>query len=63
MILHGDDDQIVPIAAVALRSAKLVRNATLKTYEGAPRGLTETHKERLNNDLLDVGVQESPQPT
>ncbi len=53
LILHGDDDQIVPIAAAALRSAKLVRNATLKIYEGAPHGLTETHKERLNNDLLE----------
>ncbi len=53
LILHGDDDQIVPIAAAALRSSKLVRNATLKIYEGAPHGLTETHKERLNNDLLE----------
>jgi len=53
LILHGDDDQIVPIAASALRSAKLVRNATLKIYEGAPHGLAETHKERLNNDLLE----------
>jgi non-heme chloroperoxidase len=53
LILHGDDDQIVPIAAAALRSAKLVRNATLKIYEGAPHGLTETHKERLNKDLLE----------
>ena len=53
LILHGDDDQIVPIAAAALQSAKLVRNATLKIYEGAPHGLTETHKERLNNDLLE----------
>ena len=53
LILHGDDDQIVPIAAAALRSAKLVSNAKLKIYEGAPHGLTETHKERLNNDLLE----------
>ena len=53
LILHGDDDQIVPIKSSALRSAKLVRNATLKIYEGAPHGLTETHKERLNNDLLE----------
>ena len=53
LILHGDDDQIVPIAASALRSAKLVRNATLKIYEGAPHGLAETHKKRLNNDLLE----------
>ncbi len=53
LILHGDDDQIVPIAAAALRSAKLVKNATLKIYEGAPHGLAETHKERLNSDLLE----------
>ena len=53
LILHGDDDQIVPIGASALQSAKLVRNATLKIYESAPHGLAETHKERLNNDLLE----------
>ena len=53
LILHGDDDQIVPIASAALCSAKLVRNATLKIYEGAPHGLAETHKERLNSDLLE----------
>ena len=53
LIIHGDDDQIVPIKASALHSANLVKNATLKIYEGAPHGLTETHKERLNHDLLD----------
>jgi non-heme chloroperoxidase len=52
LILHGDDDQIVPIDAAALRSSKLVRNATLKIYAGAPHGLTETHKNQLNADLL-----------
>jgi non-heme chloroperoxidase len=52
LILHGDDDQIVPIGASALRSAKLVQNATLKIYEGAPHGLAYTHKEQLNADLL-----------
>ena len=52
LILHGDDDQIVPIGAAALRSSKLVRNATLKIYPGAPHGLTETHKDQLNADLL-----------
>ncbi len=51
LILHGDDDQIVPIGAAALSSAKLVKNSTLKVYEGAPHGLTDTHKDRLNNDL------------
>jgi non-heme chloroperoxidase len=52
LILHGDDDQIVPIGAAALRSSKLVRNAALKIYAGAPHGLAETHKEQLNADLL-----------
>ena len=52
LVLHGDDDQIVPIGAAALASAKLVKNATLKVYPGAPHGLTDTHKEQLNADLL-----------
>jgi non-heme chloroperoxidase len=52
LILHGDDDQIVPIGAAALRSSKLVKNATLKIYAGAPHGLAETHKDPLNSDLL-----------
>ena len=52
LIIHGDDDQIVPIGASALASAKLVRNATLKVYPGAPHGLTDTHKGQLNTDLL-----------
>jgi len=52
LILHGDDDQIVPIGAAALRSSKLVRNATLNIYAGAPHGLAETHKAQLNADLL-----------
>lgn len=52
LILHGDDDQIVPIGAAALRSSKLVKNATLKVYAGAPHGLAYTHKDQLNADLL-----------
>jgi non-heme chloroperoxidase len=52
LIIHGDDDQIVPIGAAALRSSKLVRNATLKIYKGAPHGLADTHKDKLNADLL-----------
>jgi non-heme chloroperoxidase len=52
LILHGDDDQIVPIGAAALASSKLVKNSTLKIYAGAPHGLTETHKDQLNADLL-----------
>lgn len=52
LVVHGDDDQVVPIGASGLRSAKLVRNATLKIYHGAPHGLADTHKDRLNADLL-----------
>jgi non-heme chloroperoxidase len=52
LIVHGDDDQIVPLGAAALRSAKLVRNATLKIYAGAPHGLAYTHKDQLNAELL-----------
>jgi non-heme chloroperoxidase len=52
LIVHGDDDQIVPMGAAAIRAAKLVKKATLKTYFGAPHGLAYTHKEQLNTDLL-----------
>jgi non-heme chloroperoxidase len=52
LIIHGDDDQIVPIGAAAIAAAKLVKNATLKIYPGAPHGLTNTHKDQLNTDLL-----------
>jgi non-heme chloroperoxidase len=53
LILHGDDDQIVPIAASARLSSRLVKNAQLKVYEGAPHGMCTTHKDRVNADLLD----------
>ena len=52
LVLHGDDDQIVPMGAAGLASAKIVKNATLKVYPGAPHGLTDTHKDQLNADLL-----------
>lgn len=52
LILHGDDDQIVPIGASALLSCKLVRNAQLKVYKGAPHGMCTTHKDQVNEDLL-----------
>jgi len=52
LILHGDDDQIVPIAASAYLSAKLIKDAELKVYPGGPHGLAVTHKEQLNADLL-----------
>ena len=52
LIIHGDDDQIVPIGAAGLASSQLVMNSTLKVYAGAPHGLTETHKALLNADLM-----------
>jgi non-heme chloroperoxidase len=52
LVIHGDDDQIVPIANSALRSSKIIPNAALSIYEGAPHGLATTHKDRLNRDLL-----------
>jgi non-heme chloroperoxidase len=51
-IMHGDDDQIVPIADSALLSSKVVKGATLKVYPGAPHGMCSTHKDQINNDLL-----------
>jgi non-heme chloroperoxidase len=52
LIIHGDDDQIVPIGASALLSSKIVKGATLNVYPGAPHGLCSTHKDRVNADLL-----------
>jgi non-heme chloroperoxidase len=53
LVIHGDDDQIVPIDAAGRASARLVRNSKLIVYPGAPHGITDTHKERLNADLLE----------
>jgi non-heme chloroperoxidase len=53
LILHGDDDQIVPIADAALLSAKLVKNAQLKVYPGAPHGMCTTEKDKVSADLLE----------
>ncbi len=51
-IMHGEDDQIVPIVAAGLLSAKIVKNAVLKVYPGFPHGMPTTHHEQINNDLL-----------
>jgi len=51
-VLHSDDDQIVPIGASAMLSSKLIKNATLKVYKGAPHGLCSPHKDQVNEDLL-----------
>jgi non-heme chloroperoxidase len=52
LVLHGDDDQIVPIGASALLSSKIIKNATLKIYPGLPHGMCSTEKDRINTDLL-----------
>jgi non-heme chloroperoxidase len=53
LFLHGDDDQIVPIGASAKLASKIVKNATLKVYPGAPHGMATTHKDQVNGDLLE----------
>ena len=52
LVIHGDDDQIVPFSHGGALTARIVPNATLKVYEGAPHGLAATHQDRLNADLL-----------
>jgi non-heme chloroperoxidase len=52
LIMHGDDDQIVPIGAAGLMSAKMVKNAKLKVYPGFPHGMPTTHADQINADLL-----------
>jgi non-heme chloroperoxidase len=53
LVIHGTDDQIVPIETTARATVKLVKNARLIEYAGGPHGITDTHKDRLNNDLLE----------
>jgi non-heme chloroperoxidase len=52
LVLHGDDDQIVPIVAAGLLSSKMIKGATLKVYPGAPHGMCSTLKDQINADLL-----------
>lgn len=52
LVLHGDDDQIVPIADSALLSSKLIRNAKLSIFKGAPHGMCTTRKHEVNEALL-----------
>ena len=59
LIIHGDDDQVVPIAITGLRTAKMIRGATLKVYEGAPHGLMSTHQQRFHTDLLEFARQKT----
>jgi non-heme chloroperoxidase len=65
LVIHGDDDQIVPIDASGRASARIVKNAELKVYAGAPHGLADTHKDQLNSDLLAFagGKVTAPQAT
>jgi non-heme chloroperoxidase len=53
LFIHGDDDQIVPFADAAALASKIVKNATLKVYPGAPHGLCTTLKDHVNADLLE----------
>lgn len=53
LIIHGDDDQIVPIANTAMLASKLIKKSKLKIYKGGPHGLADTNKDQLNKDLLD----------
>jgi non-heme chloroperoxidase len=52
LILHGGDDQVVPLVASAPLSAKLVRGSILKVYPGLPHGMCSTHKDLINEDLI-----------
>jgi non-heme chloroperoxidase len=52
LVQHGDDDQIVPYHDSAPLTARLLRNGTLKTYEGLPHGMPTTHAQRINDDIL-----------
>jgi non-heme chloroperoxidase len=52
LVMHGDDDQVVPIADSALLSVKLLKHGTLKVYQGFPHGMCTTHADAINADLL-----------
>jgi non-heme chloroperoxidase len=52
LIMHGDDDQIVPIQSAAMLSSKIVKGAQLKVYKGYPHGMCQTQKDQINTDLL-----------
>ena len=58
LVIHGDDDQVVPFNVGGLRSAKMIKGAMLEVYKGAPHGLMTTHQERFNNDLLEFARQQ-----
>ena len=57
LIIHGDDDQVVPIAVGGLRASKMIKGAVLTVYKGAPHGLMSTHQTQFNADLLEFAKQ------
>jgi len=57
LVIHGDDDQIVPISVGGLRSSKMIKGASLAVYKGAPHGLMTTNKEQFNSDILEFARQ------
>lgn len=60
LIIHGDDDQIVPISNSAIPASKLIKKGELKIYKGASHGLCSTHKDQINQDLLRFGSRHIP---
>lgn len=62
LIIHGDDDQVVPIGNSAMLMVKLIKNANLIVYKGAPHGLCTTEKDRVNADLLEFIKAETREP-
>jgi non-heme chloroperoxidase len=63
LVIHGDDDQIVPLGVGGARSSKMIKGAELRIYKGAPHGLTATHKDQLNADLLEFAAQKAETAT
>jgi non-heme chloroperoxidase len=59
LVIHGDDDQIVPLSVGGARSSKMIKSAVLKIYKGAPHGLTATNKDQLNADLLEFAAKKA----
>ena len=57
LVIHGDDDQVVPLSVGGQRSSKMIKGATLKVYQGAPHGLMTTHQQQFNADLLEFARQ------
>jgi non-heme chloroperoxidase len=63
LVIHGEDDQIVPINVGGLRSSKMIKGATFKMYKGAPHGLMATHKDQFNADLLEFAREHQAEAT